>query len=177
VIELTEHTEEWSKKFNVLKQDLLSFERDVFINIEHIGSTAIPGVKAKDIVDIQCAIQSFGDIQRVREVLEPLGFNWIKEIKQDHVPFHEFDYFSPDWEKRFFKGNYKGQDFNIHIRLEDSLNWKFALAFRDFLSSNENARSSFMQFKERLAKAKVSDKEYCIIKDSVIDLLSLQFPS
>jgi dephospho-CoA kinase len=177
VIELTEHTEEWSKKFNVLKQDLLSFERDVFINIEHIGSTAIPGVKAKDIVDIQCAIQSFSDIQRVREVLDPLGFNWIKEIKQDHVPFHEFDYFSHDWEKRFFKGKYQGQDFNIHIRLEDSLNWKFALDFRDFLSSNEKARISFMQFKERLAKAKVSDKEYCIIKDSVIDLLSLQFPS
>jgi len=79
------------------------------------------------------------------------------------------------WEKRFFKGAYQNQAYNLHIRLVDSLNWKFALNFRDFLSKNDNARYAFMQFKERLVEANVDKYAYCTLKDSIIDLMSLQF--
>jgi dephospho-CoA kinase len=174
MIDLVCHSEMWGEKFLTLKSTLLSFD-GVFMDIQHIGSTSIKGVKAKDIIDIQCGVKSFNNMNQIRETLESLGFIYSKDFIQDHVPFEEMDCVKSAWEKRFFSGKYQGQSYNIHIRVYDSLNWIFALNFRDFLTSNDKARYAFMQFKERLASTTQDLKSYCIVKDSVIDLLSLQF--
>ncbi|HAU0349441.1 TPA: GrpB family protein [Legionella pneumophila] len=174
MIKLIPHNIKWTDAFNQLSELLLSNPKNVFLKIEHIGSTSIQDAPAKDIVDIQCAIDSFDKINQVKSFLEPLGFAYY-EFNQDHVPFHAHDYFNPAWEKRFFSGTYKGQQFNIHVRLYNSLNWKFALQFKDYMNSNVEARIAYMQFKERLASSKAERDDYCLIKDSVIDLLSLQF--
>lgn len=175
MVELLPYTKKWKDNFNQLRDLLLSLPNKVFLEIAHIGSTSIETAPAKDIVDIQCAIDSFDKIDQIKSILESLGFVYIEAFKQDHVPFHSHDYFIASWEKRFFTGCYLDQAFNIHIRLANSLNWKFAEQFRDFMLSNQDARYAYMQFKERLAASGVDRNEYCIIKDSVIDLLSLQF--
>lgn len=174
MIELKLHTSKWKDSYEQLSKILLSNQDKIFVEMAHIGSTAIIDAPAKDIVDIQCAIDSFNKTNQVKSILEPLGFKYF-EFHQDHVPFHPHDYFHPAWEKRFFSGWYEGQGFNIHIRLVNSLNWKFAIQFRDFMNINKDARIAYMQFKERLAASKINIKDYCLVKDSVIDLLSLQF--
>lgn len=175
MIELSEFRSEWHGLFLDFKKTVLQVAKGLIIDVEHIGSTSINGVRAKDIIDVQISINSFRQIDEVKSILEPLGFEYIEYIKQDHVPFHDFDYFSLEWEKRFFTGLYKGQKFNIHVRLHDSLNWHFALGFKRYLLGNDKARYAFMQFKERLAQSGVDKESYCILKDSVIDLISLQF--
>lgn len=175
MIELLPYTTKWKDNFNQLKNLLLSAPNNLFLEIAHIGSTSIETAPAKDIVDVQCAIDSFDKMEQVRAVLEPMGFAYIEAFKQDHVPFHSHDYFTSGWEKRFFTGNYLSQSFNIHIRLINSLNWQFAEQFRDFMANHSDARYAYMQFKKRLASSDVDKHAYCIIKDSVIDLLSLQF--
>jgi len=175
MIELIPHTAKWKNKFNQLKEFLLSLPNTLFLEIAHIGSTAIETAPAKDIVDIQCAIASFEHMEQVRAVLEPIGFVYIEAFNQDHIPFQEYDYFLAGWEKRFFTGTYANQTFNIHIRLKNSINWQFAEQFRDFMITHNEARYAYMQFKERLASSGVDRHAYCVIKDSVIDLLSLQF--
>ncbi|MDF1757831.1 MAG: GrpB family protein [Legionellaceae bacterium] len=175
MIELTDYNSVWDEKFLLLKNELLLSCKDLIVDIQHIGSTSIYGMKAKDIVDIQCSIRSFDEIKLIKTKLESIGFEMIEDIKQDHVPFKDKDYFSPEWEKRFFKGSFQNQAYNLHIRLVDSLNWKFALSFRDFLSENHKAKYAFMQVKERLAESGVDKYAYCILKDSIIDLMSLQF--
>ncbi|HAT9135724.1 TPA: GrpB family protein [Legionella pneumophila] len=175
MIELSCYKNEWKTIFNDFRVEVLHLAKGLVLDVQHIGSTSIAGVKAKDIIDTQIAIKSFDQMGLLKPILESLGFNCIDTIPQDHVPFHDFDYVEPGWEKRLFKGKYKEQNFNIHIRVYNSLNWKFALNFKNYLSENELARYAFMQFKERLALADVSIEEYCMIKDSVIDLLSLQF--
>ena len=175
MVELIPYNSKWKDNFNQLKDLLLSLSNKLILDIAHIGSTSIPSAPAKDIVDIQCAIDSFDKIDQVRSILEPIGFVYIEAFKQDHVPFHSHDYFIPTWEKRFFTGSYLNQSFNIHIRLVNSLNWKFAIQFRDFMIANSNARFAYMQFKERLATSEISKDSYCIVKDSILDLLSLQF--
>lgn len=175
MVELIPYNSKWKDNFNQLKDLLLSLSNKLILDIAHIGSTSIPSAPAKDIVDIQCAIDSFDKIDQVRSILEPIGFVYIEAFKQDHVPFHSHDYFISTWEKRFFTGIYLNQSFNIHIRLVNSLNWKFAIQFRDFMIANSNARFAYMQFKERLATSEISKDSYCIVKDSILDLLSLQF--
>jgi dephospho-CoA kinase len=173
MIELTNYTHQWQEAFEALKTVILAAIKD--IQVEHIGSTAIHGVKAKNIIDVQLGVESFEKISALQSTLIDLGFEHIENIKQDHVPFHEFDYFEDGWQKHFFKGQYYNQLYNIHVRIIDNPNWKFALDFRNYLNSNTNARYAFMQFKERLANSNISIEDYCKIKDSVIDLLSLQF--
>lgn len=176
MIDLTDHNPEWSNHFLSLKDEIMKLGNELIVDIEHIGSTSIKGAKAKDIIDVQCGINSFNDIDKICPILESLGFEYFKNIKQDHVPFHEGDYFSQDWEKRFFTGDYLKQRYNLHVRIYNSPNWNFAIHFREYLSTNEKARYAFMQFKERLAKTDIDFFTYCHIKDSVIDLMSLQFP-
>ena len=175
MIELSEFKSEWHELYVSFKQSVLKSAGGMIIDIEHIGSTSIDYAKAKDIIDVQLSINSFNQLDEIKAILEPLGFEHIESIKQDHVPFHEFDYFSDEWEKRFFTGLYKGTKFNIHVRLHGSKNWHFALQFKNYLSKNDKARVAFMQFKERLAQSGIDSFNYCIVKDSVIDLMSLQF--
>lgn len=175
MIELLPYNPKWKNKFKQLRDLLLSLTNDLFLDISHIGSTSIPEAPAKDIIDMQCAIDSFDKIEQVKLILEPLGFIFISSIRQDHTPFHSEDYFHPNWEKRFFTGVWCGQKYNIHIRIYNSLNWKFAIQFRDFMIANSEARVAYMQFKERLASTEINKDSYCMVKDSVIDLLSLQF--
>ncbi|MDP3268639.1 MAG: GrpB family protein [Legionella sp.] len=106
MIELLPYTIKWKNNFNKLRDLLLSMPNNLFLEIAHIGSRSIESAPAKDIVDIQCAIDSFDKIEQVRSVLEPMGFVYIEAFNQDHVPFHSHDYFSSGWEKRFFTGTY-----------------------------------------------------------------------
>ncbi len=175
MIELSEFKNEGPGLFLEFKDALLGLNNGVIIAIEHIGSTSISNVKAKDIIDVQLSIMSFNQLDKVKEILEPLGFTLLDSKQKDHVPFHEGDFYSAGWEKRLFTGLYKGQNFNIHVRLHGSLNWNFALDFKRYLATNDKARYAFMQFKERLALSGVDRATYSSIKDSVIDLMSLQF--
>lgn len=165
----------WVENFQLLKEKVLNEANDMILDIQHIGSTAIPAMWAKDVVDVQCAIQTFDDMEHVKRIFLLLGFEYLDHIKQDHVPFHDQDYFDDNWEKRFFKGEYNKQKFNIHIRKLNSKNWQFALRFKDYLTENKDAFISYLQLKQRLAEANVDIKNYCLIKDSAIDMLALNF--
>jgi len=173
-VQLVNFKNDWHKIFKTLKSALMK-ECALIDNVEHIGSTAINELKAKDIVDVQILIPTFDGFEILQTILEAYGFNSIDNIKQDHVPFHEVDYFEPGWEKRFFNGIYHRQVFNIHVRLTNSKNAQFALNFVKLLEDNADAKLAYSQFKERLASAGVDRMNYCLIKDSVIDIMSLLF--
>jgi len=175
MIELTYFKNEWEHLFDDFRDKIFSDLSGIVKQIEHIGSTSINDMKAKDIIDVQIGVSSFDIIDEVKSTLKSMDFEHLALIKQDHVPFHEFDYFERGWEKRFFKGVYNGQPFNVHVRILNNPNWNFALQFKKHLNGNDEAKYAFMQFKERLAGSGVSKHDYCLIKDSVIDLMSLHF--
>jgi len=173
-VNLVDFKHDWYKAFEGLKKILMK-ECSIIDNVQHIGSTAISDLKAKNIVDVQVLIPCFDNFDSLKQVLQSCGFSLIKNIKQDHVPFHEADYFESGWEKRFFNGVYHGQAFNIHVRLTNSKNAQFAKNFVKLLEDNADAKYAYSQFKERLANAGVDRMNYCLIKDSVIDIISLLF--
>ena len=175
MIELTDFKVEWECSFKNFKDAVMAAAKGLVKEVEHIGSASIKNAKAKDIVDVQLGITTFEHADKISSTLNDLGFEYVSSIKQDHVPFHEFDYFEAGWGKRFFKGIYREQFYNVHVRILNSQNWIFAHNFKKYLSNNSNAKYAFMKFKERLATSGVSREDYSLIKDSVIDLMSIQF--
>jgi len=174
-VELHKHKPEWKTHFKLLSNILLKDCTKVIKNIEHIGSTTIEGIKAKNIIDIQCGVIKLEHVSRIKTTLNALGFTEIENIHHDHVPFHDIEYFDAQWAKKFFTGKYRGIAYNLHIRVIGNENWKFAINFRDFLQKNKNVAIAYEQIKSRLQRAGVSRDMYCFIKDPVCDLIYLLF--
>lgn len=67
---------EWPELFRLLGTRLRSALRDVALRIDHIGSTSIPGMDAKPIIDVQISVASLDPVDPFRIPLESAGFMW-----------------------------------------------------------------------------------------------------
>lgn len=174
-IKLVPYKEVWKDDFEGIKKDIFTFCKNEIVSVHHIGSTSIPSMTAKDIIDVQVGIENFNRIQVLIELMSRAGFEILPHILQDHAPGHEFDEFVPGWEKRFFKANSSRRPANVHVRRVDGENFKFALLFRDFLRSAKEASRAYEQTKLRLVLALGNcQKDYTLIKDPICDLIMLQ---
>lgn len=176
-IQLVEYQSDWPKAYIKIADKIVVALGRLIIAVEHVGSTAIPQMPAKDIIDLQVGVKDFSNIELIHTRLAPLGFTFVPQIKQDHVPFKDFDEFEEGYEKRFFKGDIEGRACNLHLRQFGDKNWNFALQFRDFLRNNHKAATAYRQVKERMRDAKLNGQDYCLIKDPVCDLIYILFSS
>jgi len=174
MLELVPYSKEWNKDFEKIKKDIAACVDGKILRVDHIGSTAIPSLSAKDIIDVQIGVSNIDCVESLIKPMQDIGFDLLPHIKMDHAPGHEFDEFVPGWEKRFFKANEKRRAANIHVRLISGKNFEFALLFRDFLRQDKEAARAYEQVKIRLEEY-LSDnvKAYTLIKDPVCDLIIL----
>jgi len=148
-IVLTEYNPEWRNKFLAEKELLLDSLKTVkIIGIEHIGSTAIPGLIAKPTIDILLEIKDGADISHMTEQLKRIGYNSIP--KPENPPPHLM----------FVKGysitGYCGQTYHIHIRYLGD--WD-ELVFRDYLVRNPDVVQLYVGLKKRLSVSYKNDRE------------------
>jgi len=139
--------------------------------IEHIGSTAIPGMPAKDVLDLQISVTSLEDA--AREFDQPLGSLGFRRTpyERDHVPAGRPDD-GREWVKRFWaRREYPDGDVNLHVRLAGSPNERLALLFRDWFRAHPEAVPAYVTFKRSLAAAVPDIATYSDIKDPVVDLV------
>ena len=139
--------------------------------IEHIGSTAIPGMAAKDVLDLQVSVTSLEDAAReFDEPLGSLGFR-SKPYERDHVPAGWPDD-GREWVKRFWaRRGHPGGDVNLHVRLAGFPNERLALLFRDWFRAHPQAVPAYAAFKRSLAAAVPDIATYTDVKDPVVDLV------
>ena|SRR4030042_1597265 len=143
-IELISHKEEWSQKFTNEKELLLNVFNGYFNQIEHIGSTSVPGLDAKPIIDIAVLIN---DIKDVPEIIEPLS-------KLEYLYKGEYDLPGRHF---FVKGN--PRQFHLHIVDGNTEYWKQWITFREILRGNKNIRIKYQELKKNLAMRYLSDRE------------------
>jgi GrpB-like predicted nucleotidyltransferase (UPF0157 family) len=139
--------------------------------IEHIGSTSIPGMAAKDVLDFQVSVPSLGVADNAFDApLTSLGF-LRSPYTQDHVPAGQTDN-SGEWAKRLWtrRGRPEG-DVNLHVRRTGSPNERFALLFRDWFRSHSDAIPAYSAFKFALADATPNVDVYTEVKDPIVDLV------
>jgi len=141
------------------------------LRVEHIGSTAIVGMAAKPVYDLQVSVR---DLANAAEAFDgPLAALGLvrRPWEQDHVPAGRDD--DPAlWAKRLWGRAEPGAErINLHCRVAGSPNERLALLFRDWLRAHPLAVSAYSQFKLALASI-VDDLEvYTDIKDPVVDLV------
>lgn len=126
--------------------------------IEHIGSTAVPGLPAKPIIDIMVGAQSLAEIERSIEPLALLGY--------DYRPQHERVF---PLRRYFAKPAAEGLAAHIHAVVKGTPFWVERLAFRDALRSSAELSLQYALLKRRLAAEFHEDREaYTNAKGSFI---------
>ncbi|GEB21335.1 dephospho-CoA kinase [Brevibacterium aurantiacum] len=111
--------------------------------IDHIGSTAVPDLAAKDIIDLQLLVSDLGVARDLSDRLAELGFPGQDAVDNLGEGQQEA--------KRFHANTDPGQAVNLHVRTTDSVGAAFARKFVELLSSDESERRRYEQLKRALA--------------------------
>ncbi|WP_164669271.1 GrpB family protein [Virgibacillus doumboii] len=162
-VELVKHNEAWSRQYIKEKKSITQAIPDSFIDIEHIGSTVIPEIKAKPIIDIMAGIAELEEYVHLVAPLEKAGYVYI--------PKQEFT------DRKFFLKRIAGNpDIHLHICEMNGTEWNDKLFFRDYLRSNRDKRSAYEVLKMRLANEYRNDRSsYTKAKESFIhDVLRMK---
>ena len=124
-----------------LAQDILA--------LDHIGSTAVPGLAAKDVLDLQLGVADMAAAGRIAPLLAEAGFpGWPGILTDNPKPSHPDP---ADWLKRLHGNADPGRAVNLHVRAVGSPGWRFALCFRDWLREDADARADYLAEKRRVA--------------------------
>ncbi|MEU7924837.1 dephospho-CoA kinase [Micromonospora sp. NPDC049107] len=120
------------------------------LRIDHIGATAVPGLAAADVIDVQLAVPSLADADGpLAERLAGAGF--------PRVPGHWWDDPRPAgrgrWEKRLHGSADPGRPVRLHVRAADSPGWRYALLVRDHLRADPDRRAAYLLLKRDLVDA------------------------
>lgn len=152
-INLQSYNSSWPREFEREKEKLQCALGDIVEKIEHIGSTAIPSIHAKPVIDILIGVNKLEDFNNKHiENIESLGYQYIKEYEKE-LPY-----------RRFFLKNDTNQNrtHNIHLVNYHSAWWHRHVLFRDYLKKNLNAAKEYEALKIQLAEtinASMNDKE------------------
>ena len=136
---------EWPRRFERLARVMREALGDVALRIDHIGSTSIPGLAAKPVIDIQIAVADFEPLDAFRVPLERLGYVFRAE--------------NPELTKRYFREPPGQPRTHIHVRREGSFSQQFALLFRDYLRVHPDVAAQYAVLKTDLAQQYRSDRE------------------
>lgn len=139
------YNEDWPAMFAELGFMMRSALGGTAVRIDHIGSTSVPGLDAKPILDVQISVSSFEPFGSIREPLEAIGFLYRAD--------------NPDLTKRYFRERPGQPRIHIHVRREGSWSQQFALLFRDYLRVHPDAREQYAELKRRLAKRYGADRQ------------------
>ena len=104
----------WPDEFVAIADLLQTALGKQALRIDHIGSTSVPGLAAKDIIDVQVTVADFTDMPRLSGALNSLGYTLVPEINRDHLP-PLYQGTDSDWEKRYFRPLAHQRPTHLHI--------------------------------------------------------------
>jgi GrpB-like predicted nucleotidyltransferase (UPF0157 family) len=169
MIIISKYNPKWAEEFDSIKSSLQEILGDLALRIDHIGSTSVPGLGAKDVIDIQITVKELDE--QIKRNLINAGYNDCGAITHDHIPQGENDNLEL-WEKFLFNQPEGQRPANIHVRVDGNPNQLYPLLFRDYLRAHPNSAKSIELIKKAIAKRHANDTEaYYAIKDPVYDLI------
>jgi GrpB-like predicted nucleotidyltransferase (UPF0157 family) len=160
----------WPDQFEQLAAALRRRLNDGVISIDHIGSTAVPELAAKDIIDLQVTVASLADADRLAPAFQQLGYS-ATPWRRDHQPAGDAS--NPGlWEKRLWQSPPGARRVNAHVRVTGWPNQRYALLFRDYLRAHPHAAAAYERLKRALAERLGDDLiAYTEVKDPACDLI------
>jgi GrpB-like predicted nucleotidyltransferase (UPF0157 family) len=155
---LVDYDPKWPLAFEAERARIHRVLGDVARGIEHYGSTAVAGLRAKPIIDILVGVVPLGDWIRCKGPLEGLGYDYADDAG---VPDHFI----------FGRGRDRSERTHlVHIVEFEGESWRSCLAFRDALRSHESLRVAYVRMKEQaVALAPQGRAKYQEQKQSFIE--------
>jgi GrpB-like predicted nucleotidyltransferase (UPF0157 family) len=134
----------WPVVFAGLAGPMRDVLGEVAVRIDHIGSTAVPGLAAKPIIDIQISVGSLEPVNAFGAPLQALGYVWQAD--------------NPDRLKRYFREPPGHRRVHVHVRQVGTFSQQVPLLFRDFLRHHPAAADQYAAVKRRCAAHRGRDR-------------------
>lgn len=168
VITIVAYDERWPEEFRRIAEALKASLGALALRVDHIGSTSVPGLSAKDVIDVQITVRQLD--QAIAGILARAGLVQRPHSGSDHVPPGCAD--NPElWRKFLFVSAAGDRRAHIHVRKAGMPNQRYALLFRDYLRAHPAAAMAYAELKRRLAARLREPGDYAEVKDPAVDLI------
>lgn len=137
-VEVCSYSKEWSLMFAEEVEKLKLIFGNEIIDIHHIGSTSVPELKAKPIVDIMPVVRDIDHVDKYNQEMQVIGY---EPKGENGIPG-----------RRYFQKGGDNRSHHVHIYQVGSYEIKRHLAFRDYLQRHPDVKKSYGELKGRLAK-------------------------
>jgi GrpB-like predicted nucleotidyltransferase (UPF0157 family) len=152
LVEIVPYDPAWPVRFAELGAALRRVLGATALRIDHIGSTSVPGLAAKPIIDLQISVADFEPLDAYRIPLESLGYVFRAD--------------NDERTKRYFREAPGTRRTHIHVRRAGSWSEQFALLFRDYLRADDAEARAYAEVKGVLAARFAADRHgYTDAKD------------
>jgi dephospho-CoA kinase len=179
ILEIVESRESWAADFKIVAARVRLAFGALALRVDHIGSTSVPGLDAKDIIDIQVTVSSLAPTAPIVDALARSGMTFREHLTDDHQPLGASSAQS-GWTK--LVGSTPGRGaaerqpaqvgVNVHVRVAGNPNQRYALLFRDYLRHDAAVAATYALIKRELAKIAPGNFDaYYAVKDPVCDLV------
>ena len=150
-VKLFPHDPKWESEGSRTADELCSLLPDVIIDAAHVGSTSIPTIPAKPIIDVALAVYDFDAVLEKRELLRERGYHFVPSASGDsQLLFAKGSY---------YEGTGNLQTHFIHAVKVNSREWFDYLNFRDYLTEYREVAEKYAELKLRLAREHLADRE------------------
>jgi dephospho-CoA kinase len=160
-VALVGYDDTWPRQYERLAARLRCAAGD--LRIDHVGSTSVPGLAAKDVIDVQVTVDSLAQADGLRPAIEAAGFPAAPDIRGDAPK--PFDPDPAHWAKRYHGAADPGRPAHLHLRVAGSAGWRYALLFRDWLRAEPGEAAAYETEKRRLAAAHPLRADYAAAKE------------
>ena len=134
------HDPRWQEEFETIRREIQEILGELVMEVHHVGSTAVPGLSAKPIIDLDVELRNRSDFPAVRELLAVAGYR------------HEGDLGIRDREAFCYKGKDHLQKHHLYVCPPDSRELRRHLTFRNYLRTHPEAAREYSRVKEAAAR-------------------------
>jgi GrpB-like predicted nucleotidyltransferase (UPF0157 family) len=164
-IVISKYDPQWPDMFKKERERLFNSVGQWVLDVQHVGSTAIPNLGAKPVIDIMIGVQALqeADIHCLVPITG-LGYEYVKEYEKQ-MPY-----------RRYFRRSRTENNLEYHIHLveKDSDFWERHLAFRDYLRANTETARQYEDLKRILAPHFSDGNEYALAKTDFIKKVEIK---
>jgi len=135
---VTEYNEDWKQKFSEEAQKIKDIFGDELIDIHHIGSTSVPGLKAKPIIDIMPVVKDIEKVDSFNDRMEDIGYECMGELGMKG--------------RRYFRKGGDNRTHQVHVfQWDNKEDIDRHLAVRNYLRTHPDYANRYGDLKESLA--------------------------
>ena len=144
-VEVVSYNSNWKEMYKEESEKIKNILNDIIIDIHHIGSTAIPGIKAKPVIDILVEVKDIEAVDQYNNRMEELGY----EVMGEHgIP-----------KRRFFRKGRNKRTHHIHIFQVGNEEIERHINFKLYLITHPDKAREYSKLKEKLANKYTYDVE------------------